>query len=177
MPPLPPLPGWPADPTSTAVAREAAWLTATGDGLPPLRKADGGMWDNVQAYWPGNRQGAMRAGIYVTRRTISDQHPVSQRYRSQYLFRLKLTWPIKQATSPLAENEQANFDLATGYLLQRIRGPLGDKTHGGRFLSVAQVPEQQPVDVDFDDPQVTIPAVTALTATATYYADDFEFDG
>jgi hypothetical protein len=174
---MPPIPGFPADPTATAVAREADWLTTTGDNLPPLRKADGGLWDVVQAYWPGNRMGSMRAGIYVTRHTLGDQHPVAQRYRPQYLFRLKLTWPIKQATTPLAENEQANFDLAVGYLVQRIRGPLGDKTHGGRFLSVAQVPENEPVVVDFDDPEVSIQAVGALTGTATYYGDDNEFNG
>jgi hypothetical protein len=165
------------DPTSTAVAREAAWLAQSGDTLPGLLKTAGGPWDIVQAYWPGARFAQMKAGVYVTRRDIADQHPAAQRYRPRYLLSLKLYWPVKTPTAPIPETEQANFDAAVGLLLQRIRGLLGDKTHGGRFLSVAEVPEQQPVSVDFDDPETTLAAGEGLRATVTYYADDFEFNG
>jgi hypothetical protein len=163
--------------TSTAVAREAAWLQVSTDSLPALQVADGGPFDVVQAYWPGNRLGTQQAGIYVTRKSIADQHPVSQRFRPQYLLELKLVWPVKQAVSPLAETEQQNFDNAIELLLARIRGPVGDKTHGGRFLSVAEVPEQAPVAVDFDDPETTIKAAKELRAIVQYHADDFEFNG
>ena len=163
--------------TSDACKREAAWLATSGDPLPALQVIDGGPWDVVQAYWPGNRLGTQQAGIYVTRRTIADQHPVSMRYRPQYLIVLKLVWPVKQAVSPLAETEQQNFDSAIELLLRRIRGPLGDKTHGGRFLSVAEVPEQAPVAVDFDDPETTIKAAKELRALVSYHADDYEFSG
>ena len=164
------------DVTADAVDREAAWL-AQVDDLPPLLVADGGMWQVVQAYLPVNRLATQQTGIYVTRRSLADQHPLSQRYRPQYEFVLKLKWPVKVTTSPLAETEQRNMDVAVGYLLQRIRGPLGDKTHGGRFLSVAEVPEHAPVAVEWDDPETTVQAAKELTATVTYYADENEFNG
>jgi hypothetical protein len=165
------------DPTSTAVAREAAWLATSGDTLPALLATAGGPWDVVQAYWPGGRFATMQAGIYVTRREIADQHPLSMRYRPQYLFALRLAWPVKGQAAPLAETAQQGFDTAVGDLLQRVRGLIGDKTHGGRFLSVAEVPEEQPVAVDFADPEITIAAGQGLRATVTYHADDFEFNG
>jgi hypothetical protein len=165
------------DPTSDVVDREAAWLATSGDGGPALLAADSGPWDNVQAYWPGNRLRTQERGVYVTRKALSDDHPTAQRFRPQYQFILKVVWPVKQNTTPLAETEQRSLDAAIGLLLQRIRGPVGDKTHGSRFLSVAEVPEEQPVHVEWDDPELTIAAERALRATLTYYADEIEFNG
>lgn len=159
-----------------AVAREAAWLATSGDGLPALLKAAGGRWDVVQGYWPGNRLHAQRTGIYVLRSVIEDHHPLAMRYRPQYVFTLKLVWPIRAAAS-IAETEQQNLDNAIDDLIVRVNGPVGDKTHGGRFLSVAEVPETGAVRVDFTDPEQTIQAEKALRAQVTYYADDIEFTG
>ena len=92
-------------------------------------------------------------------------------------FRLKPVWPVKTATSTLAETEQQNPANALGDLLRRIRGPQGDKTHVGMFLSVAEVPTKGSISVVFDDPEITIPATKELRATITYYADDSEFSG
>lgn len=171
------------DPTSTAVAREAAWLETSTDSLPALLVSAGGPWQIVQAYWPGNHLRTKETGIYVTRTHISDDHPAAMRYRPQYAFKLLFRWPIRATGPGIAETEQANFDAAIGLALQRVRGippsltTNADKTHGSRFLSVAEVPEEQPVLVVFDDPEVTIPAESALRASATYYADDNEFNG
>ena len=88
----------------------------------------------------GNRLGTQKTGIYVTCQAFADDHPMAQRYRPQYRFVLRLVWLVKNPVSPIAEGEQANLDAAVGLLLQRIRGHLGDKTRGGRFLSVAEVP-------------------------------------
>lgn len=166
-----------ADETADACDREAAWLATSGDGLPGLLTDAGGPFEVVQAYWPGNRLGTQKTGIYVTRRTIADQHRLAQRYRPQYLFILKVVWPVKTAASPIAETEQRNLDAAVGLLLKRIRGPLGDKTHGGRFLSAAEVPQEQPVNVNFTDPEQTIQAAKELRVTVMYHADDLEFNG
>ena len=160
----------PLDETATAVQREADWLATTGDDLPNLLASG---WGVVQAYWPGNRLNTQRAGIYVTRRHLADNHPMAMRYRPDYQFVLKLVWPVKAGTADIAEKEQQALD----YLLQRIRGPVGDKTHGGRFLSVAEVPGEGSVGVDFDDPEQTIQATKSLRATVTYFADDNEFTG
>ena len=85
-------------------------------------------------------------------------------------------WPIRQTTTGIAEGEQQALDSAVDLLLQRIRGPLSDKTHGGRFLSVGEVPRMPGVHVLFEDPEVTIDAVKALRATVSYSADDYEIN-
>jgi hypothetical protein len=187
-----------ADETSDAVTREAAWLAQSYDSLPALLKSAGGRWDVVQGYWPGDGLARGKSGIYVTRARVDDDHPSAWRYRPRHIFRLKLIWPIEAAAISPAENEsrlaeaesppaeeerspaetaQQDFDNAIGDLLVRIRGPQGDKTHGGRFLSVAEVPSEGSVSVVFDDPEITIRAANQLRATVTYYADDSEFSG
>jgi hypothetical protein len=110
----------PPDETATAVDREAAWQSTSGDGLPALLKSAGGPFDVVQAYWPGNRMATQKTGVYVLRTRLDDNHPMSQRYRPMYLFRLKVVWPVKAATAELAEQEQRALDVAIGFLLQRI---------------------------------------------------------
>jgi len=164
-----------ADETSDAVTREAAWLAQSYDSLPALLKSAGGPWDVVQAYWPADWRASELSGIYVTRARVDDDHPSAWRYRPRHTFRLKLIWPVTADAS--VEAEQQNFDNAVGDLLTRIRGPQGDKTHGGRFLSVAEVPMEGSVTVVFEDPETTISAANELRALVTYYADDSEFSG
>ena len=163
--------------TADAADREAAWLNTAGDGLAVLPTAAGGPWKVVQAYWPGLRWATQQTGIYLLRRHLADDRAASLRIRDSYEFVLKLVWPVLNVTAPLAETEQRRFDAAIELLIQRIRGPVGDKTHGGRFLSVGEVPREQPVTVMFDDPEVTISADKTLRANCTYYADDFELNG
>lgn len=162
--------------TADAVAREAAWLRTSGDGLPALPAAAGGPWKVVQAYWPGSRLATQQPGIYVLRSRLEDNRAANIRIRPAYEFTLKLTWPILTAGAPIAETEQQHFDDAVDLLLQRIRGPVNDKSHGGRFLSAGEAPREQPVSVAFADPEQTIAADRALRATVTYYADDFEIN-
>jgi hypothetical protein len=165
-----------------ACAREATWLQTSGDTLPALLVSAGGRWDVIQAYWPGARLATQKRGIYVLRGgpagpAIVDVRPNSMRARPQYAFFVKLTWPVKTGTSPIAETEQANFDLALADLLVRIRGPLVDKSHGGRFLSAGEVPPGNWPEVHQDDPEITIPRDRALRGSVTYRADDLEEPG
>ena len=160
--------------TADAVAREVSWLTAV-DTLPSLLTANGGPWDNVQAYW-ARTPATQQTTIYVLRSVISDERAANIRIRPTYDFTLKLVWPIRQTTTGIAEGEQQALDSAVDLLLQRIRGPLSDKTHGGRFLSVGEVPRMPGVHVLFEDPEVTIDAVKALRATVSYSADDYEIN-
>jgi len=161
-----------------AVQREADWLATAGDSLPALLAPDG-PWQVVQAYWPGARFAAMKTGIYVQRRKASVPRFGGQRLMPKYSFLLKLVWPAKNvtATSGLAEGAQQDFDNAIALLLQRIDGLPGDKTHGGRFLSVGETPPGTYPTVDFADPEQTIPVLSALRATVTYNADDPEILG
>lgn len=161
--------------TQDAVDRETAWLVATGDGLPALLATAGGLWDNVQAYYPRTPY-EQRRSIYVLRHRISQRRFATQRVMHSYPFRLILWWPLLDATGS-AEAEQRLFDIAIDQLLQRILG-IGppqqiDKTHGGRFLSVGEAMGAI-VDVDYTDPEHTIPVGGGFRAEVTYSADDRE---
>jgi hypothetical protein len=161
--------------TADAVAREVAWLNTSGDGLPALLTASGGPWDNIQAYW-ARTPATQQTTIYVLRSSLSDERAANIRIRPTYDFTLKLVWPIRQTATPVAEGEQQALDNAVDLLLQRIRGTVEDKTHGGRFLSVGEVPRMPGVHVLFEDPEITIDAVKALRCTVSYSADDFEIN-
>lgn len=158
--------------SADAVDREVAWLTTSGDGLPDLLANVGGPFDNIQAYWartPATRQ----KSVYVLRRRIHDERVANVRRRPTYSFVLKIVWPISTASGS-AEKEQRALDAAIGLLLKRIDGPQFDKTHGQRFLSVAENPNY--VDVEYIDPEQTISQVATLRVEVTYSADDFEIN-
>lgn len=155
--------------TADAVDRETAWLSTVGDGLPALLASSGGAWDVVQAYMP--RTPATRGNqIYVLRRNVRSHRVSNARRRPLYEFELKLIWPLQSGTGQ-AEADQRNFDAAVDAILARVVGPLGDKTHGGRFLSAAEVPDL--ISVRVDDPERTIPE-GRFTATVLYSVDDNE---
>lgn len=168
--------------TATAAAREAAWLCVTGDSLPSLLSEDGGPWDVIQAYWPGAHFAKDKRGIYVDARPMDDPRVSNARIRPRYTLVLTLMWSLKgqgatpgaSAKSQLAETEQQNLDNAAALLIERIRGFVGDKTHGGRFLSVAENPRT--VTYAKQDPETTV-AQRELRAVVTYKADDYEVNG
>jgi hypothetical protein len=158
--------------TADAVDREVAWLTTSGDGLPDLLADVGGPWDNIQAYWP-RTPATRQKSIYVMRRGFRDERTANVRRMPTYQFALKIVWPLSSGSGS-AETEQRALDAAIDLLLQRIDGPMLDKTHGGRFLSVAENPRY--VDVTFVDPEQTIAATASLRAEVAYSADDFEIN-
>lgn len=165
--------------TADALAREVAWLSTSGDGLPALLAAAGGPWNVVQAYWtrtPPTRQTA----LYLVRTTLRDYRFSAERRIDSYAFRAKLWWPIGATASgtDLWEAEQAALDAAVDVVLTRIRGFLFDHTHAtaaGSFLSVAEAPEPGAITVSFTDPEASASAVNALRADITYSADDRDF--
>jgi hypothetical protein len=159
--------------TATAVARETVWLNTTTDALPALPASAGGPWQVIQAYVARSRPHE-QTSIFVTRGEIQDERVANIRIRPAYQFMLRLHWPVRVTASLMLETEQQAFDNAVDLLLQRIRGPIGDKTHGGAFLSVGEVPRSPGVHVAFEDAAHTFPADKELRATCTYYADDFE---
>lgn len=165
--------------SADAVARETAWLAdfSEADGLPGLLKAYGGPFDVVQAYVP--RTGAQRqARLYVVRSQLRVERFGFNRKINHHTFMLRLYWPQSSPTGQ-AESVQADFDEAVDLVIQRINGPLAfvngvlDKTHGARFMSVAENPTD--IDVQFADPEASIQAQAGLTATITYQADDEDY--
>lgn len=168
--------------TGSAAARECAWLAETGDGLPSLQTEDGGPWDVLQAYWPGAHFAKDKSGLYVDALKVDDLRVSNLRVRPQYQITLTLIWPVKgrgatagsSATARIPETEQQNLDSAAALVIERVRGFVGDKTHGGRFLSVAENPRT--VSYVKQDPAVTVP-LRELRATIMYKCDDYEVNG
>lgn len=161
--------------TSTAVAREAAWLSAysPSDGLPALLSSLGGPFATVQPYRA--RSPRTRApSLYVLRANLREERFANQRRMASYLFRLEIVWPLSNAAGS-AEADQQGLDSAVELVLQRVGDLAGDKTHGGRFRSVAENPKW--VEVEFTDPRETIAAQAAFECAVQYSADDFEITG
>ena len=167
--------------TSDACAREAAWLSTTaGDSLPFLPASAGGPWVVIAPYVQGAQTRTQAPAIYVKRGQVRQARPANQRIRPRYAMRLELHWPVLVITpgsSSIAASSAQDFDDAIEALRARVTGPLGDKTHGGRFLSAAIDSRGQPdISVDYGDNTVTIKAAKELTATMTYPIDDFELN-
>ena len=163
--------------TADAVAREAEWLRTSGDGLPALLTEDGGPWDLVQAYAPRTPP-ERKASLYVMRRGFHTRRWSQQRRMAGYDFHLVCLWPIGQTTVgvDMAENEQAAFDQALMLLVERIEGYVDDKSHGARFLAVAEgdASNSTRIEVEFQDPGESL-SDAFLAATITYSADDTDY--
>jgi hypothetical protein len=160
---------------ANAVAREAAWLAAHGDGLPALLTANGGPWDVIQAYMPRTPATSKTQLFVLRRRWHTDRFGTGRRLPS-YQLHLVAYWPIGATTiaNGIAETEQAAFDAALALLVQRIEGFVSDHSHGGRFLSVAEAPPATAIEVEYGDPAQAVTS-GVLTATVTYTADDQDY--
>jgi hypothetical protein len=109
----------------------------------------------------------------VLRPVIREKRFANQRRMATYQMHLSLVWPLSSGVGS-AEDDQQAFDDAAELVLVRIGGFRGDKTHGGRFLSVAE--DGSGVLVSFEDPIRTIPD-GEFRAEVTYSADDQDFTG
>lgn len=159
-----------------AVDREVAWLKSTGDGLPELLKP-AGLWDIVQAY-PPRTGAARRSGIYALYPLTTEKRISNARKMQTYQFRHRLDWPIGGTTvaEGFWEQEHRNFAAAIDLLMARVRGLLGDHTHGGRFRSVAEEDTGGKITVHFqDEPDTRTQGVALLRAHITYSGDGYDF--
>jgi len=167
--------------TATAVARETAWLnTTSGDSLPFLPSTAGGPWLIIAAYTNAAATRTQQAAIYVTREPgWKNIRPANQRTRPRYEMRLDIRWPVLRSSpgsSSIAAETQADLDAAVELLRQRVAGPLGDKSHGGRFLSAAVAPSGGQPDITWaqEPADATILAAKEIRGVMTYTIDDYE---
>jgi hypothetical protein len=160
--------------TADVPAREAAWLSAynPADGLPPLLAANGGPWQVVQAYWPRTPD-TMGKRIYVMRHSTKNERFANVQKINKYVLRLVCFWPMT-VISGSTEQAQADFDVALDAVITRIVGLQLDKTHGNRFLSVAEDPAG--IDLVYHDPVQTLAQQLGLAAEITYNADDQNYN-
>lgn len=158
----------------SAVDREVAWLSVVNDSLPALLTTAGGPWQTINAYRP-RTPATRQTAVYVLRSGFTDQRVANQRRRRTHDIVANCIWPIGSSTTgmDLWENEARAFDAAVDLLITRVMDLVGDHTHGGRWLSAAEVPDR--ISVRFEDPERTASANPAvLLATATWSVDDFE---
>jgi hypothetical protein len=169
---------------ANAVDLETAWLRASGDGLPALLAAAGGPWDTIQAYAPRTPHQQQRQ-IYVLRRRADSARFAQQRRMASHRFVLALVWPIGATTTgeQIAEDEQRAFDAAIDLLVTRVEGFVGDHTHGGRFLSVAESTggagqlgggANPAIEIEYADPLAGA-AAGFFTANVSYLADSQDY--
>lgn len=160
--------------TGDAPAREAAWLAAynPADGLPALTVADGGPFQVVQAYWPRTPE-RLGTSVFVMRHQSKVDRYANVQKINKYVFRLVCWWPMANITGN-AEAVQQDFDNALDLILQRITGPVLNKTHGGRFQSVAEDPAS--IELLYHDPVQTLAQTNAFAAEISYTADDQNFN-
>ncbi|WP_372672578.1 hypothetical protein [Amycolatopsis kentuckyensis] len=133
-----------------AIKREAEWLTSSGDGLPALLQADGGPFRIVQGRMPRTPSTRV-AGLYLVPGNYTDARWANQRKLGTYSFRAAIYWPLGTTTvgANIAEVEQDALDEAIELLIDRVRDELGDHTHGGRFLAVAEAPAHAEIGVHY----------------------------
>jgi hypothetical protein len=165
--------------TDSAVAREASWLSQSNDGLPALLQSAGGLWNVVAAYEQGAQTRTQASAIYVTRGKVQQIRVGNQRVMPRYPMKLDLHWPVRAispGSSSIAATEQQNLDDAVEALRARITGPLGDKSHGGRFLSAGEVKGTPGIDVTFEPAAQTIAEAKEIRGSVVYYVDDFEIN-
>lgn len=164
-------------PSADAVAREVAWLTAFDptDGLPGLLDTLGGPFGVVQGYWP--RTPATRKNqLYLRRTGFRVERFGFNRLMNHYQFSARIVWPLSSSSGDI-ESVQQLLDNAVDLVVQRITGPLAlplDKTHGARFLQVAEDPCL--IDVQFSDPEHAA-ASGQIEATIKYPASDKDYLG
>jgi len=160
---------------SDALDREAAWLAEDSGGGLPVLKRPVGPFEIIQPRWP-RVASTRKTSIYVLRAPGMSgriQRTAGQRSMLTTRFVLHLKWPLTNGAGS-AEAEQLLFEQAIDHVLTRVQGPFGDKTHGGRFQSVAESPDY--IDVDYSDPERGIADGGIFTATITYSADDPDFN-
>jgi hypothetical protein len=159
---------------SDALDREAEWLSVVGDGLPALTGTQDAPFEIVQARQP-RLQAMSKRAIYVLRAPSPSARLTrfaAQRSMLTTHLMLRLHWPFRDGRGS-AEAEQVAFEQAIDMVLVRVQGLFSDKTHGGRFLSVAENPDD--INIDYTDPMEGVQAFRFL-AHMTYSADDTDFN-
>lgn len=170
------------------VDREAAWFTSdtlpSFPDAPPLSAATTptpGPFELIQGYLPQVMDGPQRAlYIYTAGRARSER--ISTGLGGQaYPFVAYIRWPFTAGVGDgLLEGEMAALNTAVDLVLTRIRGPQGDKTHGGAFLSVAEIGGlmgglQDDIDIEPTDPVAAVESGAPLEVRLHYTVVDHLF--
>jgi hypothetical protein len=162
----------------TAVTAEAAWFTSdpptgwVGTAPPPLQAANGGAFDTVQAFRPLICPAGKHLFIYrdygaPQAETVGEMG--EGRYWDHRLV-AHLVWSFTESTGAGEDMEQ-HLETAIAAVLARIRGPVGDRSHGGAFTDVADVRNEPEVRY-VGDPYDQLEAANVVQVKIHYGATD-----
>lgn len=158
-----------------AVAREVAWLTAdlSAFSIGPLLDDQGGPFAVIKGFGRSAKARVQGRTLFVSRERVTEVRFDIQHKQHVHQLRLKIGWPIRSTTQ---ETDLAALDNALELLLTRVRGPFGDKTHGGRFLQVAEGDEGTSplIQVEYDEPEL-VDDNTRSEVIVRYLAADLPF--
>ena len=168
-----------------AVSREAAWLGVdppsgwTVNPPPNLLRAtlpNPGPLDDVQGYLrsPDER---WRALYIVRTRVTTDFIEEGTGMQWRHEMTALLHWDFEVGSGQLEDEMQA-LDTAVAAIEWRIRGPVGDKSHGGQFGAVGWGDSRDVLDIRFGNGSPTAArdayqAGEALTVTFSYVLYDW----
>lgn len=134
-------------PTDTAVDLECVWLNGDPAVISYLP-------DGVERWVRDLPAGTKAAELRIE---SSEETRVSiGRVQIVHQLILRITWPTQNAASTI-QDDQAYLAGAARALVVRIRGLLGDHTHGGAFASAGDTHDgnARGIAVQFEDPNVS----------------------
>lgn len=136
---------------SDAADREAAWFTddLSSISIPPLLN-NGTNGAPFKVVASGLREPS-KVGQYcfIDLQRVIEHRVALQRKRQIYSLVATCLWTRTQDRAH-ANIDQANFLAALELVVQRVRGPIGDKTHGGRFLASGEIDSNE-IAIDMPD--------------------------
>lgn len=129
-------------PYADALAVEEAWFTSPLVGVPVLVAEDGGPFDIVAAQVRRLSQARRQLFLGHGPTTSARGSKTGDRFVTHEVVAL-VFWSAPGAGGR-AHEDQASLDEATERVLARVRGPVGDYTHGGRWWSVGEARVEPP---------------------------------
>lgn len=115
--------------------REEQWFLAAVPGLPPLRVVDGGPFDIVAAQVRRAAQAPAQLFLGLTD-TRSTKPAKNSATRLEHDLVALAIWAAARGGAQ-ANLDQGLLDDALERVAQRVRGPEGDRGHGGRWWQVS----------------------------------------
>lgn len=152
-----------------AVSREVTWFTqeppASFPSAPPLIKASGGAFDLIQGYVP--KEVPRQRCIFIVRERAREARIAFGEKEWVHHMRVIVVWPLDE---PKAEDDLQLLDTAIAAVMTRIRGPFGDKSHGGQFVGVGE--DDAEIEPDFGDQLTQVAEGGPLEVHIAYQATD-----
>ncbi|MCA1572823.1 MAG: hypothetical protein LC798_21525 [Chloroflexi bacterium] len=122
--------------------REEAWYQEVHAGLPPLVADQGGPFSTVAASIRRLSQGSHQ--LFLAHVDTTDRNMSHEDVRHDHQVAAVVLWAAIGGGAR-AHQDQARLDDAVSAVLDRIKGPAGDRGHGGRWWAVSDARAAPPL--------------------------------